>query len=352
MKLKKILLGGLILTSICSTNLEAAKRKKIFRTECEANSYLIEHFNRAVIAYNASNWKTSADEFEKITRFFPGSTEASKSYFYLGVSFFELKEYDFANWAFSSYLETASLPEHFQETLQYKFFIAENLKSAKRRPFTVRYLPKCVTGESMAIEIYDEIIAIAPTHDLAVESLYAKANLLKCMRDYRQSIETYEILIRKFPMHELTPVCYLDISETFYLLSKLEFQNPDILELTEVNNQKFADSFPRDDRVALAEQYADYIKEVYARGLCNVGLFYERTKHPEAAAIYYQTAIEQYPQTKVASYCRCLLNKLDYTENRRPKVISDRDDLERSAPTVIDPLNMYEPEPLPINDFD
>ena len=46
------------------------------------------------------------------------------------------------------------------------------------------------------------------------------------------------------------------------------------------------------------------IKELYAKGLCDLGLFYDRTKHPEAAIIYYQSSIEEFPDTHVAEYCK------------------------------------------------
>jgi len=341
----------LLLMTANATPLQAAK-KKMFSSEAEAKQYMLYHYNKGVNDYNELNWRDACDEFEKVVRFFPESEVAPQASFYLGVSYFERYEYDFANCEFSAYLKSSEQPEYFEETLYYKFCIAEHLKYNKRRPFTVRYLPKWLEGQSLALEIYDELIACVPNHELAIKALYSKATLLQTMREYRESIESYQLLIRRFPKDELTPASYLRISQAYYQLSQLEFQNPDLLALADVNARKFRENFPRDERVAQAENYSLMIKEVYAKGLCSVGQFYERTHHPDAAAIYYQSAIEDYPNTHVATYCRLRMNQLNYNDEEKAKVIPLRAEQQINGPMMLDPQKMYEPTALPLNDFD
>jgi|GEM_PF-809212 len=351
MKKKYIYFLLLFLISFHVSSLHAAK-KKMFCSEEEAKQYLFFHYNKGVNEYNQQNWRDASNEFEKVIRFFPESEVAAQASFYLGVSYFERHEFDFANTEFSAYLKTSSHPEYFEETLYYKFCIAEQLKYGKRRPFTVRYLPKWLPGQSLAIEIYDELVACVPNHELAVKALFSKAVLLQSMREFRESIDSYQLLIRRFPKHEFTPESYLRISQTYYQLSQLEFQNPDLLALAELNARKFRENFPRDERVIEAEKYSLLIKEVYAKGLCSVGQFYERTHHPDAAAIYYQSAIEDYPNTRVADYCRCRLNLLDYNDEENAKVIPLDEEQTPTGPIMLDPQKMYEPKELPDTDFD
>jgi outer membrane protein assembly factor BamD (BamD/ComL family) len=42
------------------------------------------------------------------------------------------------------------------------------------------------------------------------------------------------------------------------------------------------------------------MKEVFASNLYDTGRFYERTKKPHAAQIYYNRILAKYPETKVA----------------------------------------------------
>jgi hypothetical protein len=124
------------------------------------------------------------------------------------------------------------------------------------------------------------------------------------MGNFRDAVDTYQMLIKRFPKNELTPDCYLKIAESFCQQSLYEFQNPDILALAELNVRKFKEEFPRDEKTETADGYVCRIKEMYAKGLCDVGLFYERMGQPEAAIIYYQSSIEEFPDTNVAKYCR------------------------------------------------
>jgi TolA-binding protein len=308
-------LGLLSAFLYCSSfSLHALKPKsKYFRSEEDANIYLTMRYNRGCQYYNEEKWSKSASEFEKVIFYFPSSDAAAEASYYLGVSYFEMKEYDFANEEFSNYLKASQHPAFFEDAVYYKFCIAEHFKGGKKkRPFKMRYLPKWVSAQDSALTIYDEVVAALPNHELTIQALYSKGNLLKEMREYRECVEAYQTIIRRFPKHEIVPDCYLKIADAYVEQSQIESQNPDILALAELNVRKFKEDFPRDERIAIAEGSIYRIKEIYARGLYELGRFYERTHHPDAAAIYYQSSIEEFPDTQVAQLCRSRLICLEY----------------------------------------
>jgi tetratricopeptide (TPR) repeat protein len=329
----------LILTLLTSAPLPAlVKLKTLFKTEQDADIYVTMHYNKGSEYYNKGQWKRAADEFEKVVFYGSGCT-AADAYYFLGVSFFQLGEYDFANHAFSNYLKTAEHPQYFEDTIQYKFCIAAYFKSGeKRRLFKVRYFPKWATAKTAALHIYDEIIVAIPNHELAAQSLYAKGSLLLSMEEYRESIDAYQTLIRRFPRHELTPQAYLNINKAYCEQSRLDFQNPDLLGLAELNARKFKEEFPRDERVELAEGYVRRIEEMYAKGLYDVGRFYQRIGAPAAAMIYYRSAIEEFPNTSIADCSRLRLESLAGEEN----------DVVSIEQTTIAPANAPD-EPLPFD---
>ncbi len=295
----------LILSSVLlfSSSLQAAK--KTFASSQEAEAYLMYHYNEACRYYNKHCWRRALNEFERVIYFGSSTLEAANAYYFLGVCLFEIEEYDFANEAFSNYLKSPGDPDFFEDVLQYKFCIAEHFKyGKKRRLLRSRYCPKWVKERLLALPIYDEIIIACPNHELAALSLYSKGCLLLSMKEYRESIEAFQMLIRRFAKHELAPQSYLNIAQAYCQQSRREFQNPDILALAEVNARRFRENFARDERVAIAEGYVHRIKEMYAKGLCDIGLFYERTRRPVAAVIYYQCAIQEFPDTRIADCCR------------------------------------------------
>lgn len=307
----------LILICVSTTILSRAEAGYTFMNGWFVNSDdlpimpLEDHYNLGVSAINCQDWQEAAKQFRVVSLNFPTSSLGQVSYFWLGISYYNLNELDFANDAFTCYLKAQDTPQYFEETMVYKFDIANQFRcGAKKRLFGTKQLPKWAPAYSLAQEIYDEIIAAAPCHDLAAKALYAKGYILWKEQAYRESVDVYMQLIRRFPKNELAPESYLAITNIYLEQSQIEFQNPDLLGLAEINVRRFQQEFPGDERVQEAEYNLQTIKETYAYGLYCTGQFYERTKKPWASVIYYQRATAQFPDTQVAQQCYCRLNVL------------------------------------------
>lgn len=264
-----------------------------------------EHFLAGSQAYEQQDWEEAAKHFSIIKVNFPTSPYAQEGYYFLGVSYYFLEEYDFANDAFSEYLMVQSNPRYFESAVEFKFCIADQLNAgAKRRILGTKKLPKWGSGENLSLQIYDEVIAAVPCSDLAAKALIAKACLQWRMRNYRPAVESLQMVIRRFPKYEQTPDCYVYIGKIYLEQSVYEFQNSDILAFAQINFKKFERDFPREERLCEAREDVMAIKEIYANGLYDTGQFYERKYEPRAAMIYYQDAIRQFPDTRVADLCR------------------------------------------------
>lgn len=271
-----------------------------------------EHYRIAVAAMEHEDWPEAVRQFSIVTANFPRTPHAQEGAFYLGVAHFQVEDYDFANDAFSNYLKANNNPRFFEETLQYKFAIACQFKAgAKKHFFGTKQLPKWASGRDHALTIFDEVIAAVPCHDLAAWSLYSKAEMLAEDRIFRESVEVYQQLIRRFPKHELAPESYLAISDLYITQSNYEMQNPDLLAFAQINLRRFKQDFPREERLALAEQNLMILKETYANSLYQTGLLYERKQHPRASIIYYKSAIAQFPETSTAQLCQKRLEQLN-----------------------------------------
>lgn len=270
-----------------------------------------EHFNLGKKALDEHNWDEAVRQYRMVTSSYPTSPYAAESYFNLGLSYFNLGELDFANDAFSRYLQAKNNPRLFQEAVEYKCMIADKFASGARRRFWgTKKLPKWASGSALALKIYDEVIAALPSHEIAARALYAKGSLNWQLKHYRESIDAYQMVIKRFPKNELAPESYVAISKVFLEQSRYEFQNPDVLAFAQINLRRFKQDFPREERVSEVEADLLAIKEIYANGLYETGQFYERTHKPKAAIIYYHNAIQQFPETRVAEQCRQRLDNL------------------------------------------
>lgn len=282
--------------------------------------YLQEHLKKGMEWYEQGDWRRAADELERVPYFFPDTPEAGEASFYLGVCYWNRKELDFANQAFSDYLRYTPNPEKFQEVIEYKFTIAEEfVKGSRRRPFRCRYFPKWFPGKDLALGIYDEVIAAVPTSQLAARSLMAKGDLLLRFGDFKASVEAYQALIRSFPKDSLTPIAFVGVGEAYLGLAKIDPQNPDLLALADLNRQKFQEAFPGEARVEQVAGLLQEMQELYAKELYRIGRMYERKGQPQAANVYYSSLVEQFPDTQVAAVCRAWLEQKNPGSKEQPQ---------------------------------
>lgn len=263
------------------------------------------HYYKGITAMESRKWKEAAKHFNIVTIYYPNSPLASKSYYYLGVCYFNYEEYDFANDALNCYLNSSDNVEFYTNAVEYKFCIAEAFRcGAKRRLLKTTHCPKWASGCSVAASVYDEVIMALPNSELAARSLYAKGCILLSDREYKESVDSFYTLIRRFPKNEFAPLSYVMITKIYLKQSEIEFQNPDLLALAEIALRNFQRDFPRDERLEEASCNVIAIKEIYAKGLYETGRFYEKTYHPHAAVIYYNKVLKDYPDTYVADCCQ------------------------------------------------
>lgn len=271
-----------------------------------------DHYNAGVEAHQGENWKEAARQFRIVSDNFPVHELSSDAAFFLGVSEYKAGELEFANEAFNQYIKAKGNAKYFQEAIKYKLLIANDLAGGgKKRLFGTRQLPKWGSGKELAAKVYDEVIAAVPCHDYAAKALYAKGHLKWDLGEYKSSIEAFQMVAKRFPKHELAPEAYVAISQVYVDESADEFQNPDALAFAQINLRRFKQDFPKEERLTLVEEDVLSIKENYAKGLFNTGQFYEKTSRPQAAVIYYQKAINQFPETKTAEQCKTRLSVLD-----------------------------------------
>lgn len=219
---------------------------KIAHSDTAATLPVQDHFSLAVDALNRKDWNEASIQFKIVVLNFPQSSYALDSHYFLGIAYFYLSEFDVANDEFSEYLKAQHHPKYFEHAIEFKYAIAERFKDgARRRLLGWKQMPKWASGKKSALTIYDEVIASLPCHQLAAKALYAKANLLWEMKEYRESIECFQILIKRFPKHEFAPDCHLAITEVYLEQSRNEFQNPDLLALAQINLRRFKLDFPR-----------------------------------------------------------------------------------------------------------
>lgn len=277
------------------------KNGKLMNSEFVATLSVQEHYSSILEAYQKEQWEELVRQSLIMIHNFPTTPFAEETYFYLGVGYFHLGEYEHSNKNLTHYLKRQASPKFFEEAIQFKFQIAEQFHhGAKKHIMGWDSMPKWIPARDEAIAIYEEVITALPHHELAAQALFGKAKLLLKDEEYKASIETYQTLIRRFPKHPLAIESFIGIAQVYLTQSQDRYPDQDFLDLAEINLKKFHFSFPGEERVAEAENMFLEMKEIFAGNLYDTGRFYERTKKPHAALIYYNRIMSKYPDTKVA----------------------------------------------------
>ncbi len=314
--MKKVLLVPFLLfvflyASVPSHAAYIFKNGKLIQSQEAATLSVQEHYGAVIDAYQRQNWDEVIHQSVIVVKNFASSAFASEAYFYLGVGYFQTGELEFANRFLTKYLKAQVTPKYFEQAIEYKFKIAQNYhKGARKHLLGMENLPKWVPARDEAIAIYDEVITALPNHDLAAQALFGKAQLLLQDHEYKSSVETYQTLIRRFPKHPLAAEGYIGVGGVYLAQSQEEYPDQDFLDLAEINLRRFHLNFPGDAKVGIAEKMLLDMKEVYASDLYDTGRFYERTKKPHAAWIYYTRILAKYPETKVSGFASKRLKKI------------------------------------------
>lgn len=288
------------------------KKGQIVNLDNVATYSLAEHYGMGMSALQHEDFKEAVRQFHIASLNFADKPMGQESFYFLGIAYYKLEEYDYANEAFSQYLKCHKEPEYFEEAITYKFSIANHFKcGAKKRFFGWRHMPKWLPCPSYALELYDEVIAAMPCHAVAAEAMFAKATFLWEQGDFDESIAVYQQLIRRFPKNELTPKSYFSISKIYLQRSQHDIQDPDLLALALINQRKFKQEFPRDELVSEVDADVLAIKELFASNLFKTALFYERIDKPHASIVYYKSIIDQYPETLIAKRSQSRLSWLE-----------------------------------------
>lgn len=269
-----------------------------------------EHYDLGYQALYANKWEESLRNFMVVIYHYEGTPFYSDAMFYAGVCHYFRGDLDLANKQFDRYLNLTGKLKHFEKVFEFKYYIADYYQQGRRKHlFGISRMPKWASGKKDAIELLDEIVAALPGQDVAARALYSKAEILRKKKLYRESIDALETIYRRFPTHELAAQSFVAISEIYYQESVKESQNPDLISLAKVNLARFTKNFPGDEKIAVAEENLEQMREVYALSLYETGRFYERKKKPHASAIYYQDAISKYPGTEAAEKSQTRLQK-------------------------------------------
>lgn len=261
-----------------------------------------EEYTLLVSSYENKDWKGVIETAKSSLKGDAESPFIGDLYYMTGVAYFNEGDYGIAEEYFSNFLQKSSAAKYFEDSIIYKFKIAEEYeRGAGKHLMGWEFMPKWASGQDDAMKIYDEVIATLPHHEVAAKALANKSKMQWKRGKYKEAVDQYQTLINRFPKNELTPEAYSNIAMIYYEQSTEEFPGSDLIELAVLNLKKFKADFPGDEKVAQAEVMMGKMQNHYAKDLWESATYFEKKGKLVAARLYYEAIIQKYPASQYVS---------------------------------------------------
>jgi len=208
-----------------------------------------------------------------------------------------------------------------QRALRNEIVIAEVFLSGRWRK---------VWGGVIRLPAYEEALDIleriatnrAPGTPLAEQAIKIKADHHYAKGEFTEAEQEYARLAREFPRSRYTRLALLRSAQAAYAsFPGVKFDDSALVEAEE-RFEQFRKRYPEAADEENVPLLLEQIRNSRAQKEFTVGRYYERTKHPRAAAFYYRSVIKYWPDTTWAMLAQARLERLG-AEVERPSDVEE-----------------------------
>ncbi len=194
----------------------------------------------------------------------------------------------------------------FERALDREYLIADAFLNGRRRR-ALKILR--VSAREDGIDILMRISAHAPGSDLAERSLLRVADYYYGRAQYPEAIDTYDEFVKTNPQSTRRAYAMLRAARAALLSYRgVKWDDTPLLNAT-VRFRVLEKAFPAVGQKEKVPEILAKIQDTLAHKIYHSGTFYQRTKHPQAAAFYFRKVIREYPASQWAQQAR---GKLEY----------------------------------------
>ncbi|MFC1658789.1 tetratricopeptide repeat protein [Candidatus Omnitrophota bacterium] len=256
-----------------------------------------EQLDSALQLYGEGKLKEAQSEFERLLQHYPKSEQAAEAQYYLGAILEKQGKLYEAYLAYQKVIDKYPFSSRISGIIEKEFGIAESFMQGEKRKALGITLPV----ENPAIEIFRKVIDNSTYGPLAAEAQYKLGLILKSLGNYFEAEEEFGRVIKNYPQSEWVTPAEFQIAECRANISP----SPDYdQEATREAKEKFQEFVLSHSDAALSLQAEENIRQLQereAQGYYDSAVFYEKQRAYQAARIYYNIVIENYPRSPWAA---------------------------------------------------
>jgi outer membrane protein assembly factor BamD len=278
-----------------------------------------EQWEIAMDYYKVEDYETASREFKKLVEHFPDSKEAPEAQFMIGDCLEKLGFLYEACQSYQKVIEKYPSTDRFKEIAERQKRIAdyfytrqssdESITDKARELFT---LSKC----EKAANIYKMVIKNYPYYEKADEAQYRIADCYMQMKKYEIARIEFDKVSSQYPDSPLIDdaeyqkgICWSKESTRFP-------NSEQLFEKAIKSFEEFIARYPESEFVDEAKEELENLNNRKSEKIYQVAKFYEKSGDMNAAKIYYQQVIEQFPNSMWAGISKSRLDIILKNENQ------------------------------------
>jgi len=256
-----------------------------------------EQFNWAMSFFEAKDYQRASIEFKKLTRQYEYSSYASKSQYYMGLS------YEMMGKFYTAFLNYQKAIDNYPHIEDLEAIIAKELEIADI--YMTKSNPKIfgadiMTSYDRSAEIYRKVVDNAPFGRLADEAQFKLGESLKRLESYEEAIEAFQKLVENYPESRYIDKARFEVADC---ATRASLKPAYASEQTERAIRIYEDFTETAGDAELTKRAAVIIRRLKNKASeksFSTAEFYEKQKHYDSAIIYYKDILERYPNSSYA----------------------------------------------------
>lgn len=279
-----------------------------------------EHYEKA------GKLEEAAQAYRALVKTWPLSPNAPEGQFRYAATLYKLYEFQPSFKEFQKCTEKYPDTEHFDEILKYQYDIACLFLAGERQK-----LWKIPTLPSMdkAVEMFEQVIKNGPYSKIAPMAQLKIGFAREKQHQWDNAVKAYQELIRRYPKSDLADDAQFQIGYAYMLASREADYDQTATNRAVTGFQDYITKYPNSEKIEQARENINRLKQEQSRGVLAVAEFYDRQKNYDAALVYYNRVIQQYPKSEMAKRASI---RADQIKKRQYETMSGESKTEPSKP--------------------
>ncbi|UCC95130.1 MAG: outer membrane protein assembly factor BamD [Candidatus Omnitrophota bacterium] len=275
-----------------------------------ATPYL--QYREALKHFENKDYKKAYKEFKKLLIHYPDAKKAAEAQYYLGLCLEELgKPYD-AFLEYQKVIDSYPNSTHINEVVERQYHIGEHfLNRSPKRWLGVSYYDFV---DHPAIEIFTRIVEKTPYSPYASKAQYKLGLLFLKLGRYEEARDAFQKVTDSYPDSQWAIPAKYQLAITIAKIFPGEDYDSSPIEEAQKRLDEFIQAHPDAEISSVAEEQLDTLRNKEAKKNFEIAEFYARQQKFNAARIYYEVVVKNYPESQYAQEAHSKLRELKDTQ--------------------------------------